>query len=111
MSILSPAWFTQTITIRDKSGVSAFGDFIFGSAYTMRARVEVKTEVVRGFDGEFGESSHIIYTESPIPPGSMLVVGTNLAFTEGLEPMAYGDSYALQGEDVLHKTWLRSGGR
>lgn len=108
MTMLSTTWFHTNIEVRDRAGVDEWGDTSFGTAYTLRARVEKRRELSRSFGGEMIESSHIIYTRELIPEGAIVFVGgVNTAdLNNGFEVYAYWQTDRLDGGETLFKTWL-----
>lgn len=58
---------TQTITVADQTGESGYGDPTFGTQYTLRARVEFGTELLRDTDGNETQSMAAVTTEVEIP--------------------------------------------
>lgn len=58
--------FTETITVKRKSGVSASGDPTYGTAFTMPARIErASLRQVTG-DGDALNDTTVLYTADPI---------------------------------------------
>ena len=64
--------FNQTISIAAASSPDAYGDVTYGTPATALARVELKTEMVRGADGTERASSHWIATATAIADTSRI---------------------------------------
>ena len=108
MSSLPDKWFNDTIYVRDFTSVNSDGDFVFGTAYAVKARIEVKVETYRTFQGELQKSSHIIYTKVAIPNKAVVYLDGDLTTTLdlGREAMAYHATPSINHGERLYKTWL-----
>jgi len=61
---------TDTVSVALRTGASSYGDPIFGSVASMKARVEQKNEEVAASDGSTFVASHVVVTETEISIGS-----------------------------------------
>lgn len=108
MVMLSSTWFHTDIEVRNRSGVDEWSDFSFSAAYTLKARVEHRRELIRSFSGEYIESSHIIYTREKIPEHAIVFVdgSDSGVLNNGFEVYAYWETKRMDGGETLFKTWL-----
>ncbi len=68
--------FNQVISVAKPTGVSTFGDPIYGAPTQIRARVEEVRAVVEGADGNSRDTDHLIATDGDFiaSPGTKLVI-------------------------------------
>jgi hypothetical protein len=60
------SWLTDTVTVAEPSGVSAYGDPTFGTKRTVKARVEGGPLLVKDGSGVEVQADYRIVTESEI---------------------------------------------
>lgn len=108
MPLLSPNLFPKLAAIRSRTGISRTGDFSFGTAVNIKARIENREEIVRSFAGEMVKSSHILYTTTPVARHDIVFLDRAdvLNLSKGLEPISLWQTHALDGGEVLYKVWL-----
>lgn len=98
----------ETVTIRQRSGISVTGDASYGAASTIAARIENRSETVRNFRGEEVEASHVIYTLVPTDENTIFYLDSADAgsLEKGLEPLAVWKTPSLNAGTYLYKAWL-----
>ena len=95
---------TDTITVADESSISDYGDPTFGSTYTLAARVEQASALVRDQDGNEVQSNTVITTEVAIPRTSRVwFPGESTTATTGRTPISTKSASLPEG-GTLYET-------
>ncbi len=65
-------FLVDSISVKEQTGVSAFGDPTYGSVQTIKSRVEETTKIIKATNGEEHQASHKIATEELIDINSLV---------------------------------------
>lgn len=100
----------QTCVYKLATAVDANQDRTFSAAVSIKCRVEGRLILVRGFDGDQVMSSHVIYSESPIPANALVFLpgdsGSDVATGRRVQQTL--SSPGVNGKQYLYKTWVGS---
>ena len=100
-------FFIDTITIKSASGsLNSYGEKTYGTASTIKGRVEYNTKLYRGNDGNELTSTTQFYTDTSISWDDLIWVPGESTSANGRKPMVIKQAKTGDGSYTLYEVWL-----